>query len=137
MKLHADSLSSLNTITAYGADYLEINRQQRYPHSVLIMPQGPVQPWEVNSYEQLNKHHFDILGSFFSQTPELIIFGSGRSHRFPPLTFLQTWVQQNIGIETMDTQAACRTYNILVAEGRQVLAALLLDNNNMPNVGTQ
>lgn len=59
--------------------------------------------------------------------PELIIFGSGGRLRFPPPAFLATLMKLRIGVETMDTLAACRTYNILAGEGRHVLAALLIE----------
>ena len=62
-----------------------------------------------------------------SLRPELVIFGSGARHRFVPAALLRGLIERGIGVETMDTAAACRTYNVLASEGRAVLAVLLLD----------
>jgi uncharacterized protein len=126
LKLHADLPNSLNTVTAYGTDYLEIN-QQRYRHSVIFMPEGEIIFWPVDHFAQLNENHFSMMAQL---QPELVIFGSGPQHRFPRPAWLKPLMQLGIGVETMDTQAACRTYNILMAEGRKVLAALLLNTLN-------
>lgn len=112
-----------NTVTAYSDEYLEIN-QKRYRHSVIFMPEGDIIPWAIKSYEHLNASHFSMIAIY---QPELVIFGSGQEHHFLHPSLLKPLIQLHIGIETMDTQAACRTYNILMMERRKVLAALILN----------
>lgn len=91
------------------------------------MPVGEIISWPVENFEQLNENHFSMIAHLH---PELVIFGSGPQHRFPRPAWLRPLLQLGIGVDTMDTQAACRTYNILMAEGRKVLAALLLNTLN-------
>lgn len=123
MKLHSDSPSGLNTITGYGTDYIEINKIP-YSHPVLVGPSGDVVRWSATSFETLEESHFSQIAN---QNPELVIFGSGAKQRFPRPELLKALIKARIGFEVMDSQAACRTYNILVGEGRQAMAALLLD----------
>ncbi|UAW64442.1 Mth938-like domain-containing protein [Mycoavidus sp. HKI] len=127
MKLHPDPSSVHNTITAYGAGYVEINRE-RYTHSVLVQPKTPVQTWPVSSFSALSNEHFSMLTTAApAEEIEIVIFGSGAQLRFPSAELIRTLTARRIGVETMDLYAACRTYNILVAEGRQVVAALLIE----------
>ncbi|MCX8565716.1 MAG: putative conserved protein, contains Mth938-like domain [Glomeribacter sp. 1016415] len=127
MKLHPDPSSTHNIITAYGAGYVEIN-QTRYAHSVLVRPTSPVQTWPVSSFNALSGEHFNLLASAAStEAIEVVIFGSGAQLRFPPAAFISALTTRAIGVDTMDLYAACRTYNILVAEGRRVVAALLIE----------
>jgi len=117
LKLHPDSLPPLNTVTAYGDDYIEIN-QVRYAHSVLLMQ------WPVASFAALGAEHFNMLLEF---EPELVVFGSGKRLRFPHPKMTSALAERRIGVDTMDMQAACRTYNVLMAEGRKVAAVLLIE----------
>ncbi len=121
MKLHADNASALNTVTAYGPGYVEVNRQ-RHSGALLLFPEGPVRPWSVQSFEQLSAAHVDEWLGF---KPELILLGTGPSQRFPHPRILAPLAAAGLGLDAMDTAAACRTYNILMSEGRKVLAALL------------
>jgi len=98
LKLHQESSGALNTITSYGDGYVAINLE-RHEGSVIIMPQTPVLAWPVSSFEALLPH--------------------------PRLT--AQLAKHRIGVETMDFGAACRTYNILMSEGRRVAAALLIE----------
>jgi len=123
LKLHPDSLPPLNTVTAYGDDYIEIN-QVRYAHSVLLMPEGAVMQWPVASFAALGAEHFNMLLEF---EPELVVFGSGKRLRFPHPKMTSALAERRIGVDTMDMQAACRTYNVLMAEGRKVAAVLLIE----------
>jgi uncharacterized protein len=123
LKLHPDSLPALNTVTAYGDDYVEIN-QVRHAHSVIVMPEPAVAPWPVASFAALAPEHFDML---LELQPELVVFGSGKRLRFPHPRLTAALSERRIGIETMDMQAACRTYNVLMAEGRKVAALLLIE----------
>ena len=121
MKLHADQPNALNTVTAYGQDYIEVNRV-KFIGSTIIMPQGDVLAWGVEAFDDLTTHHFETLSE---KNPELVILGTGSKQRFPHPKLTSSLINRHIGVEAMDTQAACRTYNILMAEGRQVLLALL------------
>ena len=122
MKLHADP-ASRQTINGYGTGWIAVNGQ-RYTHSLLVSAQGLCQAWPVSRFDDLGQADFVTLADL---QPELVLFGSGQRLRFPPPAWLQTLMHQRIGLETMDTFAACRTYNILAGEGRRVLAALLLE----------
>lgn len=124
MKLQADQKQSLNTVTRYDAQYIEIN-ETRFLNSLLVMPEGEVQAWNVSRFEDIQKSDFLPI---LEQKPALVIFGSGQRLRFLNPALLQDLIQARIGFETMDTQAACRTYNILMSEGRLVLGAFLIEN---------
>jgi uncharacterized protein len=80
--------------------------------------------WQVNRFEDLTAEHFKKLGE---SKPELVIFGSGSKIKFPHPKLIATLMQERIGVETMDTPAACRTYNILAGEGRHVIGAFLIE----------
>lgn len=121
MKLHLDSNPSLNSVTAYGQGYIEINRQ-RHAQAVLVRPEGDVLAWGVDSFEALTGEHFAAI---LEHTPEVVLLGTGERQRFPHPSLVAALTNARIGIEIMDTGAACRTYNILMGEGRRVLAALL------------
>lgn len=122
MKLHAQNTPALNTVTAYGAGWVEVNRQ-RHDRAILIQPQHGALEWSAQRFEDLVAEHFDELASHH---PEVVLFGTGLRQRFVHPRLLAGLMARGIGVETMDTGAACRTYNILMAEGRKVLAALLL-----------
>jgi uncharacterized protein len=96
-----------------------------YEHSVVVPWQGAVQDWGAASLSELSAAHFERLVAF---RPELVIFGSGARLRFVPAALQRALIEARIGIETMDTAAACRTYNVLASEHRNVVAALLLEH---------
>jgi uncharacterized protein len=124
VKLHADQPQSLNTVTAYGPGYIEINLV-RHTNSVLVMPEGEVRPWPVNRFEELEPAHFDQLAEL---GPEVVLLGTGSRLRFPHPRLTASLARRHVGVDAMDMQAACRTYNILMAEGRKVAAVLLLES---------
>ncbi|MGH8778701.1 Mth938-like domain-containing protein [Paraburkholderia sp.] len=124
MKLHQDASGALNTVTGYGADYVEINLE-RHLGSIIVIPDTPVIAWPVSSFDALAPEHFELL---VGPAPEVVVFGSGGRLRFPHPRLIAALTAQRIGVETMDFKAACRTYNILMAEGRKVAAALLIEN---------
>jgi len=95
-----------------------------FGHSVLVPWSGTVQAWPPTSFETLSAADFECV---LALRPELVIFGSGLRLRFPAPALLRALIERRIGVETMDTPAACRTYNVLAGEGRNVLAALLLE----------
>ncbi|VWD21965.1 hypothetical protein BCO71033_03233 [Burkholderia contaminans] len=123
LKLHQDTSGALNTVTGYGPDYVDVNLE-RHETSVIVLPGAPVRAWPVSSFDALAPEHFAML---LDPTPELVIFGSGARLRFPHPRLVAALTAKRIGVETMDFQAACRTYNILMAEGRKVAAALLIE----------
>lgn len=123
MKLHQDSSGALNTVTAYGAYYVDVNLV-RHESSILLLPDTPVVDWPVSSFDALAPEHFALL---LEQAPEVVVFGSGARLRFPHPRLTAALGARRIGVETMDFMAACRTYNILMAEGRRVAAALLIE----------
>ena len=121
MKMRADRMEGQNAIARHGPDGVVVGAGQ-YTESVVVPWQGAVLPWRAASLEELTSGHFELLASL---APELVIFGSGPRIRFASPALLRPLIDARIGIETMDTAAACRTYNVLVAEGRSVVAALL------------
>jgi uncharacterized protein len=126
MKLHADK-SEVQTITAYGAGWIAVNGE-RYTESLLLASSGERRVWNCNRFEALQSADFDQLAELAAEKPELVVFGSGERLRFVRPLLLQGLMQQRIGVETMDTGAACRTFNILAAEGRRVVVALLQES---------
>ena len=123
MKLQSDPHSGANTITGYGDGYIEINKIP-YSHAVLLSSDGEILEWPVKSFEELSPADFAQIAAL---NPELIIIGTGKRQRFPKPELLKTLIDAKLGFEVMDSQAACRTYNILVGEGRQVLLALIVE----------
>lgn len=123
MKLHADPLTHLNSVTAYGPGFVEINKV-RHDGNVVVAPETPVTRWPVAGFEALCAEDFAAL---LHLAPEVVIFGTGSRQRFPHPRLTRPLLEARIGIEVMDTPAACRTYNILMAEGRRVVAAVLQD----------
>jgi len=122
MKLHASRPSSLNTITAYGPGFIEVNAQ-RHQHALIVQPEAPVEPWPVSRFEDLSEGDFERL---LARGPDVVLLGTGTRQRFPHPQLTARLGAARIGVEAMDSGAACRTYNILMAEGRQVLLAVLL-----------
>jgi len=125
MKLHADTPHQL-AITALGEDWIAVNGE-RHTTSLVLSAATGLRHWSCARFELLTHEHFHELIDAGAQPPELVLFGSGRRLRFVPPSLLRSLVERGIGVETMDTAAACRTYNILAAEGRRVTAALLLE----------
>lgn len=125
MKLQPDRLEGGNMISGYDRASVTVNGQA-HGQSVIVPAQGPVQPWPCERVADLEPAHFEQVAAL---GPEVVIFGSGARLQFPRPALLRPLIERGIGIETMDTQAACRTYNILVSEGRSVVAALLIDTD--------
>lgn len=122
MKFQPDTLPGVNSITRHDAGQVYVGAQA-YKHSVLVPWRGEVQAWPAPSLSALTPEHFaQVLGL----KPELVIFGSGPALKFISPELYRSLIEQRIGMETMDTAAACRTYNVLAHEGRAVVAALLL-----------
>ncbi len=122
MKLHLATPSGLNLVTGYGAGYVLVNHV-RYETHLIVLPDSIIQDWDVPGYDGLTVRHFEYLAGL---QPEIALLGTGPTLRFPPPALSRPLAAARVGLEVMDTSAACRTYNILVAEGRKVLAALLI-----------
>lgn len=125
MKLHADQ-PDVQTITAYGAGWVAVDNQ-RHQTSLVLSSSGRLLPWDCSRFDELTASHFEGLLALSAEPPELVVFGSGERLRFPRPALVKSLIEQRIGIETMDTPAACRTYNILAGEGRRVVLALLIE----------
>ena len=116
-------MEGLNAISRHGVEGVIVNGIE-HRSSVIVPWQGRVQAWPVDDFSALSEAHFELLAEL---DPELVIFGSGSRIRFPKPAWLRPLMARRIGIETMDTAAASRTYNVLLAEGRTVLVALLFE----------
>ncbi len=123
MKMRADKIEGRNAIARHGADGIIVNGVE-HTESVLVAWRGSVSPWQAARFEDLTAEHFARIAEL---GPELVLFGSGPRIRFPAPALLRPLIERRIGIETMDTAAACRTYNVLLAEDRSVVAALIFD----------
>lgn len=121
MKLQPDQ-SDAQIISGYGPGWIAVG-PEKITHNVILGARGERLPW-AGSYEELGPEHFAQLAAL---KVEVVIFGSGQRIRFPRPAWVAALAQQRIGVETMDTPAACRTYNILAQEGREVAVALLLN----------
>jgi uncharacterized protein len=108
-------------ITSYDSNSICVNGKTF--SSSLIITAGQLETnWDITAVESLQANHIEQLLSF---KPELIIIGTGNSLVFPAVEAYSAIIKQGIGIEFMDTGAACRTYNILSGEGRDVTAGLI------------
>ena len=123
MKLQADRIEGQNAIARHGPGGVIVNGVE-HRSSVLVPWRGTVAAWPVADFAGLKEVHFEMLAEL---KPELVIFGSGSRIRFAHPALLRALIERRIGVETMDTAAACRTYNVLLAEGRAVVAALLFE----------
>ena len=120
MKLHASAPGGVQLVTAYGEDYVAVNGV-RYRDSIVVLPER-VAPWGGRRFDTLGQEDFAFLAALRA---EILLLGTGARQRFPHPRLSAPLAQARIGLEVMDLQAACRTYNILVAEERKVAAALL------------
>jgi uncharacterized protein len=120
VKLHASVPRGANTITAYGEGYVMVNGERRSSSVVVLADR--IEQWKVQRFDDLSADDFRFLKEL---NVEIVLLGTGARQRFPHPRLTSTLAQAGIGLEVMDVQAACRTYNILVAEERRVAAALL------------
>ena len=123
MKFQPDQLPGVNVISRLEAGRVWVNGVAQGA-SLIVPSRGAVAAWEAGSFDALEAAHFDRLAEW---QPEVVLFGSGDRLRFPPAALLRGLIGRRIGVETMDTAAAARTYNVLASEGRVVVAALLLE----------
>jgi uncharacterized protein len=122
MKFHLATTDGNYLITGYDHGWVEIN-QQRYHHNLILMPDQVMPDWDAGDIASIRAEHFEIIAAL---KPEVVLLGTGARHQFihPKLSLALTEI--GVSLECMTTHAACRTYNILMAEGRNVAAALLI-----------
>jgi uncharacterized protein len=120
VKLHVSGPGTRNAITGYGEGYVLVNGQ-RHESSLIVTPDQVV-PWDVSEFARITLQDFEKLKAL---QPEILLLGTGPTQRFPHPRLTAPLAEAGIGVEVMDLKAACRTYNILVAEERKVAAALL------------
>ena len=123
MKLHLSQNAGLLTFSSHGPGYVAVNGT-RYEGSVLVCGREIEANWAPNGFDGLDTTQFERLGNMGA---EIVLFGSGDRQRFPRPELLKALITKGIGLEVMDTKAACRTYNILVAEGRHVACGVIID----------
>lgn len=121
MKLHQTPEAGLQLFSGYGTGYVSVNHV-RHEKGVVVTPQS-VAEWLVAGFEALSAADFAFIGEL---KPEIVVLGTGASQRFPRLELARALAATGVGVEVMDTRAACRTYNILASEGRKVAAAVLI-----------
>ena len=122
MPLAEDIVTSRYRISAYGADSITVN-ETVYRQNLILSAQELICPWEVPSLDKLDADH---LQPVISQAPEVVLLGTGETQQFPDPRIFALFGERGIGLEVMDNGALCRTFNILVAEDRAVVAAVLL-----------
>lgn len=122
MKLQAERPLGQYAITAYGQGFVTVNAQT-YHNSLIVGHDRLQAEWQVQSIDELNSDHLLALVG----TGDVILLGTGTRQKFPQRSILRPLLVKRIGVEIMDTSAACRTYNVLLAEGRAVVAALIVE----------
>ncbi len=123
MKIELDSENSIsNKIISYSDDSFKL-KNQLIKSNIVISKDRLIENWSVNAYQNLALQHLDQI---ISWQPEIILLGTGREPSFPNLELISYVTSKNIGLEIMDTGAACRSYNLLINEGRNVVACLFL-----------
>jgi uncharacterized protein len=122
MKFILDNSGDGYAIQRYDVGQVVIG-EKIYRESLILLPDQIIADWSPSSVGDLATTDFAQLAEF---RPEIVLLGTGREQRFPHPSLCQPLMQLSIGLEVMDTAAACRTYNILMAEGRRVAAALFM-----------
>lgn len=122
MKLHLTIADGNNLITGYENGWIAINKI-RHSSNLILLPNQIIEPWQVLDFESLSAENITEIASL---KPEVVLLGTGASHRFIHPKLTRSLTEVGVSLECMSTAAACRTYNILMGEGRNVAAALLL-----------
>jgi uncharacterized protein len=122
MKFHLN-IADGNVFTGHGEGYVRIGESDHHAN-LLVTPDRLIGGWAPGGFDALSESDFAALAAL---QPEVALFGSGATMRFPHPRLTRALAEAGIGLEVMDTPAACRTYNILAAEGRRVAAAILVD----------
>jgi uncharacterized protein len=122
LKLHI-AQTAANLVTSYGEGYVTV-LQHRYGKSLIVLPDEVIADWPPENFDALKPEHLAVL---VARNPEIVLLGTGNKLRFPRPEVMRPLIETGRGYEVMDLPAACRTYNILVAEGRRVAAALIMN----------
>jgi uncharacterized protein len=122
VKFERDDSQGRNTFSGYGEGYVMVNGK-RHATSLVVSGERIVTDWPATSVESLKPDH---LAAIIELKPEIVLLGTGAKFTFPDQSLLAPLYKAGIGVEAMDTPAACRTYNILLGEGRNVVAALIV-----------
>lgn len=122
MKLHLQRAGEQHLISAYAPGSITVN-ETRYERSLVVAPDWLIPDWGPRDLSDLETDHF---AEILTHQPEILLLGTGKNLRFPAPELLKPFPARQIGVEVMDTAAACRTYNILMGENRQVAAALIM-----------
>lgn len=122
MKMHRDNTARVHRITGYGAGYVSVD-EAPLTRSFILTPEALITDWGPKHVSELDAQSLEAVARL---SPAIVLLGSGAEQQFPPSSLLAPMLGQGIGVEVMTTAAACRTYNILVAEGRAVAAGLLI-----------
>jgi uncharacterized protein len=122
VKIAQEKNAGRNAFTGYGEGYVEVNGE-RIHASVVVSADRVITDWPAASVESLGPDH---LAAIVAMRPEIVLLGTGAVFTFPEPRKLAPLHSAGIGVEVMDTAAACRTYNILIGEGRSVVAALVV-----------
>lgn len=123
MKLHSATTKQYQTVTGYDDQGVEINAE-RFQFSLIVMPETAPRAWNVASFEALTAEHFEQIEQ---DKPDVVILGTGARQRFVHPRLIASLAARHIGVESMDSKAACRTYNVLMGEGRKVTLALIIE----------
>lgn len=123
MKLHADPRNAQHAVKACGPDHVTVGGRV-LRRSLLLLPDRVDANWGPETFAALEPGH---LVPLVELACDVLLLGTGTRQRFPAPATLRPLIEAGRGIEVMDTPAACRTYNILVAEGRSVAAALIIE----------
>ncbi|MGZ8967551.1 MAG: Mth938-like domain-containing protein [Gallionella sp.] len=121
MKLHLANLGDTKMFTAHDVSSVFVNRVA-FSHPIVVNASEVREDWQVAHFDTLDENHFKYFLAF---APEIVIIGTGAKQRFAHPKLYRALTDKGIGVEFMDTPAACRTYNILVAEDRKVIAAIM------------
>jgi len=122
VKFERDSPDGRNSFSGYGEGYVQVGAR-RYTASLVVSGNRLIEDWPAASIEALAADH---LAAIVELSPEIVLLGTGATFKFPEASLLAPLYKAGIGVEIMDTPAACRTYNILLGEGRNVVAALVV-----------
>ena len=123
MPLAEEIVTSRYRINAYSDDSITVN-EAVYRNSLVLSAEDMLTPWPVTTVDQLEVSHLEIISRL---NPEVVLLGTGVRQQFPSARIFAHFGQQGIGLEVMDNGALCRTFNILVAEDRAVVAAVLIN----------
>ena len=122
MRFNLDIDTQRYYIKSYGPGWINVNDQE-IRRSAIVSPELLVIDWAPQTFADLEEIHFEAL---LPLEPEIVLLGTGNRQRFPRPALTRSLLAHRVGVEVMDTSAACRTYNVIMLEGRRVAAALLL-----------